>query len=80
MRGIEKGMHVVTLMIVKGAFTKVVGMDGDVDREDWKGVYGSSHWSFQVISRESRHVSNIGRSPTNVWFGRGKRRIARRKK
>lgn len=43
MRGVKGETHGVKVMPLEGAFTKAVGMDGNIDGEDWGGVHGLSH-------------------------------------
>ena len=55
-----------------------MGIDGDVDRDNGRWVYGS--WAFHAISRRSKDVRDILRSPTSVWQGRRRRSMARRRR
>ena len=57
-------MQGISFRFSKGAFTKAMGIDGDVDGDNGRWVYGSQ--VFHAISRRSRDVRDILRSPTSV--------------
>lgn len=42
MRGVKERMHSIMLMPIKGAFMKVVHVDGNVNREDGGRFYRQS--------------------------------------
>ena len=48
----------------KSAFTKAMGVDGNVDRDNGRWIYGSQ--ALHAISRRSKDVRDILRSPTSI--------------
>ena len=48
----------------KGSFTKAMGIDRDVNRDNRAWIHSS--WTFHAISRRSKDIRDILRSPTSV--------------